>query len=238
MKRLLPVLILAAGFTAASWADSDSEMPVGIDDSGQLEISVEADVDSGASSYADRQELGQRIRATVLSAVAEAVEDNPKISDEDKEAIAEALEEAEEELGDLSELGDLQIDIGGDMGVGEGVIAIVAIVMIFGMPIMVVVAVLYAGHRKRRVASELASKFLDSGQPVPPEVWQGLAGDTTPRSNLHKGMMMLGIGAGVFLAFWFMGADDAAFLALIPLFIGIAQLLIWKLEKGKAGSGE
>ena len=88
------------------------------------------------------------------------------------------------------------------------------------------------------LALEMASKFLASDQPVPPEVWQGLAGNTSPRSNLHKGMIMLGVGVGVFLCFWLMGAMEAAYLALIPLFIGIAQLLIWNLEKHKASPKE
>jgi hypothetical protein len=51
-------------------------------------------------------------------------------------------------------------------------------------------------------------------------------------------MIMLGVGVGVFLCFWLMGAMEAAYLALIPLFIGIAQLLIWNLEKHKASSKE
>ena len=49
---------------------------------------------------------------------------------------------------------------------------------------------------------------------------------------------MLGVGAGVFLCFWLMGTTTAAYLALIPLFIGIAQLLIWNLEKHNASPKE
>lgn len=119
-----------------------------------------------------------------------------------------------------------------------GAVAILTIAMVFGMPVVLVAAVLYASHRKRRLAREMAGEFLASGQPVPPEVWQGLAGDTSPRSHLRKGMVMLGAGIGVFLCFRLMGRVEAAYLGLIPLFIGIAQLLIWRLERNTDTPGE
>jgi len=233
MKRCLSVLILLVGFAGTSWAATDADVSADVDDATQLQsgVEIEVDVDSAASPYADRQQLRQRIRAKVLSAVTEAIEDDSDLSDEDREEVAQALEA-------LSGISDLEIDFDDDVGVGASVVAIIAIVMVFGMPIMIVAVVLYAGQRKRRVASDMASQFLASGQPVPPEVWQGLAGDASPRSNLHKGMMMMGVGVGVFLTFWLMDAEKAAYLALIPLFIGIAQLLIWKLEKSKASPGE
>lgn len=117
-------------------------------------------------------------------------------------------------------------------------IAVLAIVLIFGTPVMIVAMVLYASYRKRRLAREMASQFLASGQPVPPEVWRGLARDSAPRDNLRNGMVMLALGLGVFLCFWLIGSMPAAYLGLIPLFIGIAQLLIWKLEKNQKNTGD
>ena len=81
---------------------------------------------------------------------------------------------------------------------------------------------------KRRLAREMAGEFLANGRPVPPEVWEVFAGDTSARSHLRKGMVMLGTGIGIFLSFRLMGHVGAAYLGLIPLFIGIAQLLIWR----------
>lgn len=117
-------------------------------------------------------------------------------------------------------------------------IAVLAIVLIFGTPVMIVAMVLYASHRKRRLARDMASQFLASGQPVPPEVWRGLARDRSPRDNLRNGMVMLALGLGVFLCFWLIGSMAAAYLGLIPLFIGIALLLIWMLEKSEKRTGD
>jgi hypothetical protein len=141
--------------------------------------------------------------------------------------------------GELDDSSTINLNIGGgaggeeNVGFGEALVAIIAILITCGSPIMLVIAILYARHRKRRLALDMASQFLSNGKEVPPEVWQGLAGDASPRSNLHKGMLMLGLGAGVFLCFWLIGFMTAAYVGLIPLFVGLAQLLIWKLETPK-----
>lgn len=228
MKRILPVLILLVGFAATSWAQTEPDLPGDTGESAPMQSAVATDANSAASPRVDGRRLGQRIRIRVLEAIAESIEEDSDISDADKTAIAAALQKAAT-AQDWSRLGEGI----SNSRVWLGAISILSILLIFGTPIMLVAAFLYAGQRKRRLAHDMASQYLASGQSVPPEVWQGLSGDASPRSNLHKGMMMLGVGAGVFLAFWLMGSTKAAYLALIPLFIGIAQLLIWKLEKNK-----
>ena len=229
MKRFLPVLMLMTCFSVSSWAEPDTPIPAAADDSAQIESAAETDMDSAASPDSSRRELAQRIRSEVLDAVARAIEDNPGISTEDKQAV-------EQELEELSSLESINFDA--DIGAQEALLGGLAILLIFGTPIMLVAAFLYAGYRKRRLTRDVISQFLANGQPVPPEVWKGLAEDTSPRNNLHKGMIMVGLGLGVFLAFLLIGSTSIAYLGLIPLFIGGAQLLIWKLEGHKAKPGE
>jgi|GEM_PF-3403202 hypothetical protein len=240
MKHLLPVLILMAGFATNSWADSGSPELTHPPDAAQLpaDRETETDANSTASPYphgtprANRRELNDSISSAVLDAITQAMENDPNLSATDKENITEKLQDKRQMGGWMRwrDWGDGGMGRGNN-GIGKTLIAALSILLIFGTPIMLVAAVLYAGHRKRRLARDMASEFLANGQPVPPEVWQGLAGDTSARSNLHKGMIMLGAGVGVFVCFWLIGSMKAAYLALIPLFIGIAQLLIWKLEK-------
>jgi hypothetical protein len=240
MKHLLPVLILMAGFAANSWADSGSPEPTDPPAAAQVQSdhATGTDTNSAASPYphgtprANNRELNDSVSNAVLDAITQAMENNPNLSDTDKENITEKLQDKRRMGGWIGwrDWGD------GDMGrrnfgIGKTLIAALSILLIFGTPIMLVAAVLYAGHRKRRLARDMASEFLANGQPVPAEVWQGLAGGTSSRSNLHKGMIMLGAGVGIFVCFWLIGSMKAAYLGLIPLFIGIAQLLIWKLEK-------
>jgi len=207
--------------------------------------------------YSKERQFAQRVRTKVLNAMLEAIEDDADINDTNKQAVTRALrnqldsDNPENTSFIVELLTGLETDINSAAspyaglniydrpdGLWAAAIAIIAIVLIFGAPIMLVAAVLYAGHRKRRMASDMASQFLANGQEVPPEVWRGLAGDASPRSNLHKGMTMMGVGLGIFLCFWLIGSMKAASLGLIPMFLGIAQLLIWKLEKQKAHAEE
>jgi len=230
MNRFLPVLILAALFAAPGWADVDSEAQADADDTTQLPFSVEIDADSDADSDdAARGRLKERIKTTVQDFIAEEIANDPDITDADRETIEQELQERFQFDG---------IDIDGGTPAGEVLIAILAIVLIFGTPIMIVGAVLYSSYRKRRLVRDTVSDYLASGQQVPPEVWRGLSGDSAPRNNLNRGMITLAVGIGVFACFALMGAMEAAYLALIPLFIGVAQLLIWKLEQSKASPGE
>ncbi len=227
MKHILPLLILTSCFAATSWAEPERGVPDDTTEVVLLQSDVETDMDSSASVYAARR-LGQRIRTDVLEAISRAVEEDSDLSDADKKAVAKALDKSASR--DWSRLGkNLE-----DSKVWLATISILSVFLIFGTPIMLVAVILYANQRKRRLAHDMATQYLANGQPVPPEVWQGLSGDASPKSNLHKGMIMLGVGVGVFLSFWLMGSSKGAYLALIPAFIGLAQLLIWKLETGKA----
>lgn len=227
MKRFLLVLFFATAYATASWANIESEVSDDTTAMVQPQPDVETPGDSAAAPDTTQQSLTETIKAAIRDSIAEATAGNPEI----ESGIKLKLGLSGDDDTDWE-------DWEGNIGVGESIVAILAILLIFGTPIMLVAVVLYALHRKRRLALDMASKFLASDQPVPPEVWQGLAGNTSPRSNLHKGMIMLGVGVGVFLCFWLMGAMEAAYLALIPLFIGIAQLLIWNLEKHKASPKE
>lgn len=228
MKAFLPVMLLTILLAPPAWAEREPESA----DTADSEAGIVIDVETSGSEAA-RRDLGERIETRVRSVVREALENNPDITEEDLEAFDDRWDDEWDE-----EWVDLEFDEHGALGVGEALVAILAIILIFGSPVMLVAIFLYASYRKRRLVRDMISQYLANGQPVPPEVFKGLAGDVTPRSNLHKGMILLGVGIGVVLSFWLMGKMTVAYLGLIPLFIGAAQLLIWKLEKDKAGAGE
>jgi hypothetical protein len=227
MKHVLSVFMLIASFATFSWADTNSSVPEENKEAIQLQIPAEAD--STADTYPEmtsRRQFSRRIQSATVDLVSEILAKNPDISAEDKEAIAKALQHRPRSFGKDR-----------DLGLGKTVVAVVAIALTFGGPIILVSLVLYANHRKRSLTRDIVNQFVTNGQPIPPEVWQGLSRERSPRSNLHKGLVTVGLGAGVFLSFWLMGSEKAIYLAFIPLFIGFAQLLIWTLEKNKVSSG-
>ena len=117
----------------------------------------------------------------------------------------------------------------------ESLIPIFGIIFTFSTPVIIVGIVLYISYRKRRLTHDTINKYLETGKDIPEKLLQNMFKETTPEtsSHLHRGAVMVGLGIGVFLCIYIMGTIKAASIALIPLFIGIAQLLIWMLEKNK-----
>jgi len=200
-----------------------------------LQITISNDDEQGieASSNGEADDIKQRIKQKVLQIIEKELDG--ELSDEERTELETGLAELEDELGQLGE-----IHIGSDselepiLGIMLGALAIT---LIFGTPIMIVAAVLYASYRKRRLAHETINQYLASGKEIPEEIMQNLFKTHTasPKSNLHKGMIMIAVGLGILTCFIAMGASEAAYLGLIPLFIGIAQLIIWRAEEGPNG---
>jgi hypothetical protein len=189
--------------------------------------------DSGAAGSTSRDDLEARIEEGVLRLIENVIAaTGDDLSESEKQEI---LSEVKTELQSERESREhgLSINVGSDEGdIVQLVLPLLAVTLIFGTPIFIVIAVLYAGYRKRRLIQETISQYLASGKEVPPEILESIHGGAErPKNYLQKGFVMVGAGIGIFLAFAIMGSIETASLGLIPLFIGVAQLLIWKLEK-------
>ncbi|MDG0968672.1 MAG: DUF6249 domain-containing protein [Porticoccaceae bacterium] len=146
------------------------------------------------------------------------------LDESEQEAILDALKEIE---------GGIDIDLSSNMGLGETLLGVIAIISIFGSPFIILGLVMFYKHRKRRQRDALITKFLDAGKDIPVEVIQGFSGTDEPKGNLQRGIMLTGIGIGLYLFFGMYLSWNFASIALIPLFIGIARLLMWKLGDQK-----
>jgi hypothetical protein len=209
------------------------------------EVRTELETEPGTGSATEsggetqsRDELEEKIETGILRMIEKVISAaGDDISEEEKrQSLSEVKSELESER-DEQEHG-VRIDLGSDGGEMVSLaVPLLAISLIFGTPILVVIAVLYAGYRKRRLVAETISQYLASGKEVPPEILESIHGGAEkPKNYLQKGFVMVGAGVGIFLAFAIMGSIEAASLGLIPLFIGIAQLFIWKMEKPGNGT--
>src|SRR5712691_5657273 len=110
----------------------------------------------------------------------------------------------------------------------EAVVALMGMVVSFGLPLLLVAIILYYKHRRMRLTHETIMALAEKGLPVPPELL-----DPPRRSDagLRGGLVLvaLGIGLAIFLAEvhapWSIG--------LIPGFMGVALLLAWAIETRK-----
>ena len=149
------------------------------------------------------------------------------LDDAEKEEILETLKEIEAGI-------EVEVDVDSSgPSATEAIIAIVAIMFTIGSPILIIGTILYYKHRKRRQRNALIEKFLDSGQEVPAEIMESadLANNT-----LSRGIRLTAIGLGLYIFLGSFIGWDIATVALIPLCIGIARIIIWKLSD-KTSSG-
>jgi hypothetical protein len=104
-------------------------------------------------------------------------------------------------------------------------IAIIGMVVGFGLPLLLVAIVLYYKHRKVQMNHETITRLAEKGLPIPPELME------PPRrghAGLRGGLVLvaLGIALSVFFAGWGPGWS----IGLIPGLMGIALLIAWKIE--------
>lgn len=118
-----------------------------------------------------------------------------------------------------------------DFNVSPHMIAIV--VPIAGMIFAGVMAIagMYFSHQRKRLWHDTARLALEKGQPLPP----ALETQDRPSSRHHRhrerndlrtGLILLAVSAGIYLFLRSVRAGEAANIAAIPGFIGIALLIL------------
>lgn len=106
-------------------------------------------------------------------------------------------------------------------------VSIVAIVMVFGMPIAICVGLLIYRLRRQKLVNEVVLKLAEKGQPVPPELF---VEPVRPHSELRRALTWLMVGLGI-IAFGAFDSDrDVIGIGFIPLLIGVGLFIAYRLE--------
>ena len=186
----------------------------------------ETDLEDGAESEikislsGEDESVGAIIK--IIRTLAETEWDD--LTEDEKDKIQSALHEIEE---------GIEIDIASNSrGFFDAIVAIVAISFTLGLPIIVIAIILYYKHRKRRQRDALMEKFINSGKDVPAELlasWELHLDE--PNKILHQGIKLVAISLGLYLFLHVFIGADVALIAAIPLFLGIARLIIWKISQ-------
>ena len=159
-------------------------------------------------------------------------------SDSAKSAVTETLQEIERAIEtavdeQAAPERERQIEIRADIspdGESFDLVGLIAVVLLFGMPVLIVGTVSYNNRRRYEQVHQTMARLIERDAEIPAALLEALDQGRTPRSRLHAGAVncALGLGLGVFL--WSVADWDVATLGLIPLLIGLAQLVIWRLE--------
>ena len=109
----------------------------------------------------------------------------------------------------------------------QGIVAVISVVFIFGIPMIVAALGLYYKWRKEKMLHQTMIHLLEKGIPIPPELLQ--APMRRKISDLRTGLILVGTGLGLTLFFLSMSGDLWG-VGFIPLLIGVGYLIAWKLE--------
>lgn len=146
--------------------------------------------------------------------------------------VTSAVAQPADAIGTWS--GSFELDTSEHGGALEGVLVpIVVVGIVFLTPVLLVWLVARARYRQQQLAHQTIRELVAAGRELPDNLQELLDTGKSPASMLRSGIGLIGAGIGVGLALLFLGASDAAALGLIPLFIGVARLVVWRLEVAK-----
>ncbi|MEO0369002.1 MAG: DUF6249 domain-containing protein [Pseudomonadota bacterium] len=208
LKAFIYALILS--FTL-SHAVAQDDISTTTDD--QTSVTVEVDtVDQGIEEFIATMDgfLGERISGRIK-------ERFDALSEEERAELSAKL--ADKDVAHIALRHDGS-DIPGEL------IGLAAVVLSLGMPVFIVLIVLWFSYRKRRQRSELIKSFIDAGKDVPEQILD----DDTGSNPLRSGLNLVAVGVGLVAAFSIIGVEEAAALGLIPLVLGVFRLIYYYVE--------
>ncbi len=122
---------------------------------------------------------------------------------------------------------------GFDLGskTSETVIAVTAIVFVFGLPLLIIFVVFFFRYKNRKAKYRLAEQALASGQQLPENFFKEAAA-TDIRS---KGINNIFVGIGLFIFLWAItGEFGLGCIGLLVMFTGFGQVVIYYTQQHKA----
>ncbi len=228
MKNLLILCsLIAIGLSTPSFAqDADSaentsENILNVEELSEGGVKVKIDFDEKISANQKIQKVTDLMGEFDPELGRELETELNALSDDEKQRLVEKLDDG------------FTFDPGVDnFPIGVVFIAVPAVVLIFGMPLFLLVALLVAGHRKRRQKMELVDLYIKSDRDIPEHVMTGLDNGGSA-SSLKSGLTLTAVGIGIVAALGATGAEEAAGFGLIPMFLGVARLIFWFLVERK-----
>jgi len=113
------------------------------------------------------------------------------------------------------------------------VIGLVAVAGGIGGPILVIYFILVFLNRKLALKTETLIKLVEAGATIDPDMLKMLNEPSGPIIDLRKGLIWLAIGIPAVIGLLAEPEGPPWVLGLIPVFIGLAYLIMMKLGHNK-----
>ena len=112
----------------------------------------------------------------------------------------------------------------------ETIIALTAIVFVFGLPALLLFIIFYFRYKNRKAKYQLAEKILASGQPLPPDFFNEIG----VKDLRSRGFSNLFLGLGLFIFLWAItGEFSVGCIGLLVLCIGLGQVTTYYTRERK-----
>jgi uncharacterized iron-regulated membrane protein len=113
------------------------------------------------------------------------------------------------------------------MPTSVALVAIMGMLVSFGLPLALVAIVLMYKQRKLRMSHETIAKLAEKGLPVPPELLERPSRHSS--GTLRGGLVLIALGIALSILLTEVGGPWSV--GLIPGLMGVALLLSWAIEK-------
>ncbi|MDA9240719.1 DUF6249 domain-containing protein [bacterium] len=218
-NNLILCLMLWASVSTATTVAEEVEVVVSTSENG---TETETATKTIVYKYESDSEFDTEVTAIVDEVIGELKSEWKDLDEQERQEIKDALRSVGEGI-------DIRFDP--DMDFSSVLVTIIAILFTVGSPILIVALLLFFSYRKRKQRAALIEKFIDAGKDVPPEVLATFDENGLTSNNLQRGLMLTGIGIALVVILGMLFSWQVASIGLIPICIGIARLLIWKLVK-------
>lgn len=114
----------------------------------------------------------------------------------------------------------------------EALVAIVAIVFIFGLPVFILLIIFYYRNKNRKAKYRLAELAIEKGQPLPEGFFKEM--EIASQSGLNKGIKNIFLGIGLFIFLWSITDEfSLGCIGLLIMFTGFGQVVIHYVNQPK-----
>ena len=106
----------------------------------------------------------------------------------------------------------------------ETIIALTAIIFVFGLPALLIFIIFYFRYKNRKAKYRLAEQALAAGQQLPPEFFK----EAENKDLRSRGIKNIFLGLGLFIFLWALtGEFGLGCIGLLILFTGFGQVIIY-----------
>jgi hypothetical protein len=104
----------------------------------------------------------------------------------------------------------------------------------FAAGVLITGIIIWFNQRKNQTMHETLRAMIEKGAAIPPELINPPAREHKPQNDLRLGLIFVAIGVGATLCLLILG-ESAWGAGFVPLLIGAAFLMTWKIEANKSG---